>query len=134
MGAMRKTLKQITDVWRGAIEEVGVEDLDKIRAEAHSNGGPVIIDVREPGEVAAGGLIPGAIHIPRGALERDIAKRAFRDEITPEDRERPVILYCAHGVRSRLAAAALKGMGFRHAKSLKGGIKAWKGAGRSVEK
>ncbi|HEY4607170.1 MAG TPA: molybdopterin-synthase adenylyltransferase MoeB [Acidimicrobiia bacterium] len=81
-----------------------------------------IIDVREPGEHAQG-AIPGARLLPRGILERDIAG------VVP-DTSRPLVVYCAGGGRSALAALSLEEMGYRDVASLAGGFDRWKMEGR----
>ncbi len=83
------------------------------------------IDVREQDEVESG-LIPQALHIPKGLLEMKI------EEMAPE-LERKIILYCAGGNRSLMAAQSLKQMGYKNIFSLSGGIKAWKDAGLPLE-
>jgi sulfur-carrier protein adenylyltransferase/sulfurtransferase len=82
---------------------------------------PVLIDVREPDEHAQG-MIPGTIHIPRGFLEQRI-------ERTAPNREGPVVLYCASGTRSVLAARSLAELGYSDVRSLAGGFTGWKRAG-----
>ncbi len=81
----------------------------------------LVLDVREPEEVAQG-LIPGAIHIPRGYLELQV-------EAAIPDRSRPVTVYCAAGVRSLLAGRTLRQMGYSDVRSLKGGFSSWKDRG-----
>ena len=83
------------------------------------------IDVREPDEVA-GGRVPGALAIPRGLLELRIEKEVA-------DRARPLIVYCAGGTRSALAARTLADLGYADVRSLAGGFGAWKRAGLPVE-
>jgi molybdopterin/thiamine biosynthesis adenylyltransferase/rhodanese-related sulfurtransferase len=80
-----------------------------------------VIDVREPDEWHQG-AIPGALLLPRGILERDIAGLVA-------DPATELVLYCSSGARSALAAAALLDMGYRNAASLSGGFEAWKTAG-----
>jgi molybdopterin/thiamine biosynthesis adenylyltransferase/rhodanese-related sulfurtransferase len=80
-----------------------------------------LVDVREKHEWNEG-YIPGAIHVPRGYLELQI------EEAVP-DKEKPIILYCAGGVRSLLAANTLKEMGYQQPISMAGGFGAWKGLG-----
>ena len=82
-----------------------------------------IVDVREVGEHAQG-AIPGARLLPRGLLERDVAG------LIP-DRARSVVLYCAGGGRSALAALALVEMGYSDVASLAGGFDRWKAEGRA---
>jgi molybdopterin/thiamine biosynthesis adenylyltransferase/rhodanese-related sulfurtransferase len=80
-----------------------------------------VVDVREKLEWNDGHL-PGAVHVPRGFLELQI------EEAVP-DKDQPVVLYCAGGVRSALAAETLKQMGYAHPISMAGGYTAWKNAG-----
>jgi len=77
-----------------------------------------LIDIREPDELQRG-AIPGAKHVSRGVLERDI------DKITT-DKNRQLVLYCGGGNRSALSAWMLKKMGFNNVYSLIGGWSAWK--------
>ena len=85
-----------------------------------------LIDVREDGEFAAG-HVPGAVHIGRGVLERDI-ERAVPDPAAP------VVLYCGGGFRSALAADSLQKMGYTNVISMDGGWTGWVNSGGDVEK
>src|SRR5262249_61281049 len=76
-------------------------------------GRPAVIDVREPDEHAQG-MIPGTVHIPRGFLE-------LRIERNVPDRDTPVVLYCASGTRSVLAARSLSELGSTNVTSLAAG-------------
>ena len=90
------------------------------------NNGVAIIDVREADEVR-GGKLPGATSIPRGFLESRI-------EATVPDRAQKVVLYCASGVRSALAANTLvRDLGYEDVASMTGGITLWKDRGYDVE-
>ena len=82
---------------------------------------PALIDVREADEHAQG-AIPGAVHIPRGFLE-------LRIERAVPDRAAPVVVYCASGTRSLLAARSLAELGYTNVRSLAGGFTGWKRAG-----
>ena len=86
---------------------------------------PALIDVREPDENAQG-MIPGTLHIPRGFLE-------LRIEGKVPDRAAPVVLYCASGTRSVLAARSLTELGYTNVASLAGGFTGWKRAGLAWE-
>jgi molybdopterin/thiamine biosynthesis adenylyltransferase/rhodanese-related sulfurtransferase len=106
---------------RAAITEV---DPSAVR-ELVGNG-VAIVDVRETEEFAAGHL-PGARHVPRGYLESRI------EGIVP-DRAQRVILYCASGIRSALAARTLADdLGYERVESMTGGIVLWKDRGYEVE-
>ena len=85
-----------------------------------------LIDVREDHEWQAGHL-PGAQHLGKGILERDVEKR-FPDPATP------LVLYCGGGYRSALAADVLQKMGYTRVLSLAGGYRGWCEAGLPVEK
>ena len=85
----------------------------------------VLVDVREESEWAQGHL-PGAIHLGKGIIERDI-------ESTVPDNSTELILYCGGGYRSALAADVLQNMGYTNVWSMAGGWKAWKESGGPVE-
>jgi len=80
-----------------------------------------LVDVREKIEWNEG-YIPGAIHVPRGHLESQI-------EETVPDKSKKVVLYCAGGVRSLMAASTLQQMGYEDVVSMAGGFGQWKGSG-----
>jgi len=88
--------------------------------------GVAIVDVREADEWAQGHL-PGAKHVPRGYLESRI------EGVVP-DRSQRVVLYCASGNRSALAARTLgHDLGYEQVESMTGGITLWKDRGYEVE-
>ena len=86
----------------------------------------LLVDVRESDEYR-NGFIPGAHHVPRGFLEMKI------ESVAP-DRATKIVLYCAGGNRSLLAAETLSRMGYRHVESMVGGFAQWAREGRAVEK
>jgi len=86
----------------------------------------VLVDTREDSEWARG-HIPGAIHLGRGVIERDIEK-------TVPDKNTRVVLYCGGGYRSALAADNLQKMGYRNVISMDGGWRGWTDAGFPVAK
>jgi molybdopterin/thiamine biosynthesis adenylyltransferase/rhodanese-related sulfurtransferase len=103
-----------------------VDEVDPSEVRAHLNNGLVLVDVRESEEWDAG-HIPGARHVPRSYLESRIEGAA-------PDRSERVVLYCASGNRSALAAHTLKEMmGYEHVASMTGGITLWKDRGYDVE-
>jgi rhodanese-related sulfurtransferase len=85
-----------------------------------------LIDVREDHEWAAG-RIPGAKHLSKGIIERDIEGQI-------PDREAEILLYCGGGYRSALVADNLQKMGYKRVVSVDGGWRGWTGAGFPVEK
>ena len=84
----------------------------------------ILIDTREDSEWARG-HIPGAIHLGRGIIERDIEK-------TVPDRNTQIVLYCGGGFRSALAADNLQKMGYRKVISMDAGWRGWVEAGFPV--
>jgi len=92
----------------------------------------VLVDIREPGERAQNGSIPGSIEAPRGMLEfwADPSSSYHREEFDPSRR---IILHCASGGRSALAAATLQQLGFKDVAHLDGGMSAWSAAGRPID-
>lgn len=94
-------------------------------------GNVVLVDLREPSEREQNGVIAGAVSAPRGMLEfyADPTSPYHRQEFDPQKR---VILHCASGGRSALAALTLKQMGYTNVAHLDGGLKAWAEAGQSV--
>ena len=86
----------------------------------------LLVDVREDGEWAKG-HIPGAVHIGKGVIERDI-------EAKVPDTSTEMVLYCGGGFRSALAADNLQKMGYTNVISMDGGYRGWTDAGLPVEK
>jgi rhodanese-related sulfurtransferase len=85
----------------------------------------LLVDVREESEWAKGHL-PGAMHLGKGIIERDI-ERAIPDA------DAEIILYCGGGYRSALAAENLQRMGYTNVISMDGGYRGWVAAGLPVE-
>jgi rhodanese-related sulfurtransferase len=109
-----------------------VENLTVDQAAKEIEGGALLVDLREPDERQTSGSIPGAVAAPRGMLEfwADPSNKYHRDEFDPGKR---IILHCASGGRSALAAAMMKDMGYTKVAHMDGGINAWKASGRKVE-
>jgi rhodanese-related sulfurtransferase len=84
-----------------------------------------LVDVREDREWDAGHL-PGAIHLGKGIIERDVEKMI-------PDTTAPIVLYCGGGFRSALAAKNLQEMGYSNVISMDGGFSGWKNAGYPLE-
>lgn len=106
---------------KSEIEETSAESVHALLA----SGEPVtVIDVRERDEFVDGS-IQGAHFISRGTLDLKI-------EDVVSDKSSPIVLYCAGGTRSALAARSLKELGYTNVKSMIGGFTAWKRAGYKV--
>jgi rhodanese-related sulfurtransferase len=115
-------LKLVQDA-KTRIRETNVHEVKK-RLDAGEK--TIVVDVREESEWARGHL-PGAIHLGKGIIERDIEQRI-------PDRSAPVVLYCGGGFRSALAADNLQKMGYTKVVSMDGGWRGWTEAGFPVTK
>jgi rhodanese-related sulfurtransferase len=110
---------------------VSVSPIDPEEAQALIERGAVVIDVREPAEVAASGIVPGAINIPLAEfLARTDPGSAEREPALALDTT--LILYCASGKRSEFAGNKLVEFGYRSVFNL-GGLKDWQMAGLPVD-
>ena len=109
---------QIVEDARKRVHEVSVDD---VRKKLDRKETFLLIDVREESEFAKDHL-PGAIHLGRGIIERDIETRV-------PDLDAPMVLYCGGGFRSALSADNLQKMGYRNVLSMDGGIREWREKG-----
>jgi rhodanese-related sulfurtransferase len=126
-----KSAKQLVDEAMAVVRTVS---LDEARA-LHAAGTSLFVDLRDVRELERDGVIPGAVHAPRGMLEFwvDPASPYFHKafEGAAEGR-RPLVLFCAAGWRSALAAKSLQEMGVPDVCHVDGGYTAWKVAGAPV--
>jgi len=106
---------RIVDDARTRIRET---DVDTVKTRMDRGDTFVLVDVREESEYAKDHL-PGAIHMGKGVIERDIEARVA--ELNTE-----MVLYCGGGFRSALAADNLQKMGYSNVISMDGGIRAWR--------
>src|ERR1700685_168935 len=109
---------KIVDDARTRVRETNVDAVKK-----RIGGGEkfLLVDVREESEYAKDHL-PGAIHLGKGIIERDIEERI-------PDPHTPMVLYCGGGFRSALAADNLQKMGFGNVLAMDGGIREWREKG-----
>lgn len=120
------TSEEMVATARGKVEAVSVAAV-----EAELSAGAVLVDVREEDELRVEGWIAGSVWAPRGMLEfwADTTSAHHRFEFQPDRR---IVLYCAWGGRSALAADTLRRMGYDRAAHLDGGLRAWKEAGQPL--
>jgi rhodanese-related sulfurtransferase len=114
---------KIVDESRRRIRETNV---DEVKAKLDRGEKFILIDVREESEFARDHL-PGAIHLGKGIIERDIEERM-------PDLNAPLVLYCGGGYRSALAADNLQKMGYTNVLSMDGGIRGWREKGFPLTK
>ena len=98
-----------------------IDEVDAAEAARRYANDAVLLDVREPDETQSGS-VAGALLVPRGVLELQIEQKVA-------DRTQPVVIMCAGGTRSALAAKTMLDMGYTDVVSLAGGFNAWKDAG-----
>lgn len=106
---------KIVDDARKRIREVSLED---VKGKLDRGEQFLLVDVREESEYANDHL-PGAVHMGKGIIERDIEERV-------PQLDAPVVLYCGGGYRSALAADNLQKMGYTNVVSMDGGIRGWR--------
>ena len=99
-----------------------IREVDTATGERLLGDGSLLLDVREPDEYEQGAIV-GSVHIPRGQLESQIEGRVA-------DRDRPIVVMCAGGVRSAFAAKTLGELGYTDVVSMDGGFNKWKDEGR----
>lgn len=95
--------------------------IDEVKAKLDRREKFLLVDVREESEYAADHL-PGAIHLGKGVIERDVEDRV-------PDHNAPLVLYCGGGFRSALAADNLQRMGYTNVLSMDGGVRGWRERG-----
>ena len=105
---------------------------DELKNEMRDRDDLLLVDIRELQETVDLGTIPGASHAPRGMLEfwADPASPYYRDYFTEDKR---IVLFCAGGGRSALAAKALMDMGYSDVAHLEVGFNGWAKAGEAVQ-
>jgi sulfur-carrier protein adenylyltransferase/sulfurtransferase len=118
---MAKSQQDFLQEARQLVPEVTAEEVDK---RLQQGDDVVLLDVREKDEVRSG-YIDGSLSVPRGFLEMQVT-----GQIPDTDKE--VIVYCAGGVRSLLAARVMREMGYQNVSSMAGGITQWKDRGHPV--
>ena len=125
---MAVTVKQMLEAANAVVSKITPDQArDMI-----GKGNTLVLDVRDAPEVEKSGKVAGALHVSRGMLEfRADPESPYHDKTFSKDKN--IILYCASGGRSALAAKQLKDMGYEHVYNV-GSFKDWADAGGAVEK
>jgi rhodanese-related sulfurtransferase len=125
----RKTVAELVAEAKQRIENLSLEQLreELERREVQ------LLDIRDVRERHKLGWIPGSMHVPRGMLEfwLDPTSPYYTGKVDPEKR---IVVYCAGGGRSALAADVLRAMGFPDVAHLESGFNGWSAAGLPVER
>lgn len=123
--------RSVNDLLAAARERI--ERLDAGQARAAAEAGAILLDTRCAEQRRETGVIPGSIHVPLSVLYWRLDPASGFEDPRLADPERQVILVCAHGYSSSLAAATLQDLGFARATDIDGGFEAWRAAGLPVE-
>jgi len=123
-----KGIKQLVSEANAMIETVPINDAIK----SHGSDGIIFVDIRDPRELEREGMVPDAVHAPRGMLEFwvDPDSPYFKDVF--DDESKTFVLYCQSAWRSALATKSLVEMGMTNVKHVEGGFRGWKEAGGPI--
>jgi len=124
----RQTIDGMLEAARSRIERLAPE-----AAYGAMSDGALLVDTRCADDRRATGVIPGAVHVPLSVLFWRLDPSSGYDDRALSDLARPVVLVCAHGYSSSLAAATLRDLGFVSVADVVGGFEAWSAAGLPVE-
>lgn len=124
----RRTINEMLNAARSRLER-----LEPAAAHDSMRDGALLVDTRCSEAREATGVIPGSVHVPLSVLFWRLDPASGHDDPKLSDPERQVVLLCAHGYSSSLAAATLRDLGFCRATDVVGGFDAWAAAGLPVE-
>ena len=128
---------------RGVTERRTIDDLlraardriERLTPEAASSAmaaGALLVDTRSSDDRRDSGTIPGSVHVPLSVLFWRLDPSSGYNDPALSDLARPIVLVCAHGYSSSLAAATLRDLGFANVGDVIGGFEAWSAAGLPV--
>jgi rhodanese-related sulfurtransferase len=124
---MPLTIDELLESARAGLDRVAAADLgDEIAR------GAIVIDTRCAEARGETGVIPGSVHVPLSVLYWRLDPTSGHDDQRLSGRDRRIILVCADGYSSSLAASTLRALGFTRATDLKGGFNGWVAAGLGV--
>lgn len=121
-------VKTLVAAAKAEIESLSVDQAEALLEDADT----LIVDIRDPRELARDGKIPGAFHAPRGMLEFWVDPESPYAKPDLSD-GRKLVLYCASAWRSALSVKTLQDMGVDKIAEIEGGFGAWKKAGKPIE-
>ena len=128
MSRVKKGVRELVAEAEAVVETLSIDEAERLR----DAGSALLVDVRDVRELAREGKVPGAFHAPRGMLEFWVDPESPYHNETLSSAER-LVLFCASGWRSALAAKALQEMGMENVAHISGGFTAGVKAGKSVE-
>ena len=125
--ALKTTVREMVEKANQEIETVPVADAKNLM----EDDAILFVDIRDVRELDREGMIPGALHAPRGMLEFWVDPESpYHKEVFASGRK--FVFYCASAWRSALATKALQDMGLEPVAHLEGGFSAWKEAGGPI--
>ena len=125
--ALKTTVRDMVENANKEIETVAIDDAKALMNDENT----VLVDIRDVRELDREGMIPGALHVPRGMLEFWVDPESpYHKEVFASGKK--FIFYCASAWRSALATKAVQDMGLEPVAHLEGGFSAWQKAGGSV--
>ena len=116
-----------------AASRAKIDRLEPQAVLAAAREGAIVIDTRCAEQRRETGTIPGAVHVPLSVLYWRLDPASGSEDPSLADPGRHVILVCAHGYSSSIAAATLRDLGFARASDIDGGFEAWQAAGLPIE-
>ena len=125
----RRSVNELLDAARARLDR-----LDPAAAQRAAAHGAIVVDTRCAEQRRETGVIPGSVHVPLSVLYWRLDPASGFEDPALADPDRRVILVCAHGYSSSLAAATLRALGFGRATDVVGGFEAWQAAGLPVER
>ena len=123
----RQTIDRLLAAARSRIERLEPEAASRAVGE-----GALLVDTRCGDDRRRDGTIPGSVHVPLSVLFWRLDPSSGHDDPVLSDLARPIVLICAHGYSSSLAAATLRDLGFASVADVIGGFEAWAAAGLPV--
>jgi rhodanese-related sulfurtransferase len=124
----RRSVNELLDAARARLDR-----LAPTAAQQAAERGAIVVDTRCAEQRRETGVIPGSVHVPLSVLYWRLDPASGFEDSRLADPERQVILVCAHGYSSSLAAATLQDLGFAQATDIAGGFEAWQAAGLPIE-
>ena len=127
--------KNLNQMVTRALTEVSPVSPEETQLRMQQNPNTLVVDVRDLADIAATGIVPGAINIPLGSLTYKADNETPEEwrDLQLQDRSRPIITTCMNGPMGALGGKLLKDMGFTDISILEGGLQAWQDAGLSTE-
>ncbi len=124
----RRTIDELLAEARARLDR-----LEPAAALAAQGEGALIIDIRCADQRRESGVVPGSVHVPLSVLHWRLDPASGFDDPRLSDPTRHVVLLCADGYSSSMAAATLQDLGFRRATDVIGGVTGWQAAGLPLE-